>query len=522
MSLQAKLEQQAEEIERLKALLKEKKETDLPQKEVSCTEGEIEELDKSDSKDPKWKQCQLCAHQYRNIRDLEKHYKSRHKEEKYELPDKKLEFGCDQCGKVYKEEQVLKRHKKTVHNADLCRFCGKPQTHIRRHEKICETKEKGKRKRKICDYCGNGFINLFSHLKTCPKRKNQLKGEQLSAPEPQSSTADNNYQRLESDNSYEGLQHEGFTEQEVQAEIFRLGNVAATFQQMASTAVQMASMMGMTLVEGVRSASTGQCLFEAVADQLLNRKPQEDEQPVFGTIVEELGEEQCTHQQLRLHVTNLLREREEAFDRFNFNPPDRALLSEEEALRQRREEWAKQLETLKKGGQYAMDAADLMVDAICAFLGLNMVILRTSSPVEHPFDVHTPQCLGGRAREGYPPLLLMFDEAKAHYEEARPQDVESEKRLMVLFELYTTQRRQDFLKTIEWNYKKNSIEADKEGDDEENPRDKEGDDEENLRDKEGDDEDNPRDAWLAKGGQQQTPGTSKRRKLYQTPGSQCY
>ena len=495
--LEMQVREQATEIQRLKALLEErveKKVSDPPQEKMPGTEKGSQELEMFGER---WKKCHLCAHQYRNIRDLLKHYKAKHSGEKYEEPEKKYEFGCDLCGSVYKEEQVLKRHIKTVHNPEECRFCGKKQTHIRRHEAKCEGKTKGKRKRKICDYCGNGFANLPIHFKSCSNRKLQLKGEQLpscdssqqTAPEPQGSGAEDNYQRI---------QQEEFTENELQEEIVRQGNVASTFDQMANTAVQMASVLGMSLVQGVRSAMTGQCLLESVADQLFHRKPQEDEQLVFGKLIEEIGEEQCSHQNLRLNVVNLLMDSEAAFNRFAYEAPGGALLSEEEAQRHRREEWTRQLEALKERGQYALSAGDLMVDGICAFLGLSIVILRTSSPAKHPFDVHTPECLGGHTREEYPPLLLMFSEEHSHYEEARPQDVASEITLMLLFELYTTEERLAFLNIIDWRYEDNPMEGSEEDG--------------GLGVQLQSTENNPC---------QETPGRSKKmRKLYQTPEGQ--
>ena len=100
-----------------------------------------------------------------------------------------------------------------------------------------------------------------------------------------------------------------------------------------------------------------------------------------------------------------------------------------------------------------MSAADLMVDGVCAFLRLPIVIMRTSSPVDYPFDLHIPECLGVSSRLDCPPLLLLYDHNHSHYEEARPQDISSETQLILLKEIFDCETRGNFLKIIGWKYK---------------------------------------------------------------------
>ena len=85
-----------------------------------------------------------------------------------------------------------------------------------------------------------------------------------------------------------------------------------------------------------------------------------------------------------------------------------------------------------------------MVDGICAALGVNILIMRTDTPDDHPFDLHTPTAFGGQLKQESP-VFLMFDAAKSHFEEARPLDEASEAKLLVV--------QETFLKHNLWPFK---------------------------------------------------------------------
>ena len=211
----------------------------------------------------------------------------------------------------------------------------------------------------------------------------------------------------------------------------RQGQLTEAVDNMVTTAVLMGIEVNITLVPGVRTAATGSCLVEAVSDQINNRKPLEEEELTFSEVLNDLGKDQCTHERLRENVVDLLETNEEAFKRFTIAPEGQDL-SEEEFTELRREAWANELDKLRQRGEYNVSAADLMVDGLCAFLRLPIVIMRTSSPVDYPFDLHIPECLGVGSRLDCPPLLLLYDHNHSHYEEARPQDISSETQLILL------------------------------------------------------------------------------------------
>ena len=120
-----------------------------------------------------------------------------------------------------------------------------------------------------------------------------------------------------------------------------------------------------------------------------------------------------------------------AFERFVHTGPQGEPLPTGE----RRKEYERQLNELRKDNQYAMGAGDLLIDGVSAVLGVNILIMRTDTPNQHPFDMHTPALLGGESKHNSP-IFLSFSERKTHYEEARPLDAASEAKLLVVQETF--------------------------------------------------------------------------------------
>ena len=130
---------------------------------------------------------------------------------------------------------------------------------------------------------------------------------------------------------------------------------------------------------------------------------------------------------IRIKVVEFLWDNELAFERFE--------LGEAVPTGERREEYQRQLNELRKRDQYAMAAADLLIDGASAVLGVNILIMRTDTPDKHMFDLHTPAALGAELKHNSP-IFLMFSAAASHYEEARPLDAASEAKLLDVQETY--------------------------------------------------------------------------------------
>ena len=179
--------------------------------------------------------------------------------------------------------------------------------------------------------------------------------------------------------------------------MMRLEKVEEIVREMEVASVKIASREGICLRIGIRTMANGQCLFESVSAQLSHRRPQdrdETEPLVFQSVLDDLGTEGRTgqlEQFIRVKVVEFLLDNDLAFDRFEHSGAQGEVLP----LGERREEYKRQLNQLRGENQYAMAAGDLMVDGICAVLGVNILIMRTNTPDEHPFDLHTPASLGG-------------------------------------------------------------------------------------------------------------------------------
>ena len=430
--LERQIEEKEEELRRLKALLEENK---IKEKSDKCEDSVVTQ-DEQVKEDSKAYQCEFCTQKIKSSRDLIKHCQKKHNKE-IEKPVKKLLYGCDSCGKVYSEEQTLKYHIKTVHHTERCKFCGEKNTHMKRHEEKCKKKQgkkDSKRKKKKCEFCGTEVVNLPIHLTSCKAGQGKNTTEKKSSQDQIA------------------IQDTALNEAELQEEVVRQRQLYESVDNMMTTAVLMGIEVNITLVPGVRTAATGSCLVEAVSDQINNRKPLEEEELTFSEVLNDLGKDQCTHERLRENVVDLLETNEEAFKRFTIAQEGKDL-SEEELTELRREAWANELDKLRQRGEYNVSAADLMVDGVCAFLRLPIVIMRTSSPVDYPFDLHIPECLGVNSRLDCPPLLLLYDHNHSHYEEARPQDISSETQLILLKEIFDCETRGNFLKIIGWKYK---------------------------------------------------------------------
>ena len=230
------------------------------------------------------------------------------------------------------------------------------------------------------------------------------------------------------------LQHGLMTEAEVQEEVRRLGRIATRVDQMYATADTIATSLGISLREGVRSIARGQCLWEAIEMHILNRRPGEGLPLVFQDLIQELGPEHFHHQRMREGVVDLLQDNERALPLFECTGPGGEFLSEEERV----QEFRRQLAALRQNDQYAYSAADMLVDGLSLLLRLNILLFNTSTPDQLPISFHTPSRLGGddvQARHESP-LILLYDRDGSHYEEARPLDEASEARLLIVQEYF--------------------------------------------------------------------------------------
>ena len=366
--------------------------------------------------------CGHCEARYENYVSLVRHCRRKHQTET-EKPEKVGDYKCEFCSKSYKEKQVLEQHKKNVHNKRNCRFCEKPQSNLKRHEQWCEENQKKKktdRKKKKCSNCNLEVFNLPSHMKICLRKKTN--------PPPALASSMTHQERF-------GLP---MTIAEQEQEAGRLGTVAELVEEMELVSATIASREGISLRTGIKTFANGQCLLESVSAQLLHRRPQDAHQSeplVFRSLVDQLiniegNKREDLEQAIRIKVVDFLCDNDLALDRFVYNRPD---LPDDEYVppAERRQAFQEQLNDLRRGNQYAMSAGDLMIDGVCAALGVNILIMRTDTPDDHPFDLHTPTALGGQLKQESP-IFLMFTEARSHFEEARPFDAASEARLLVI------------------------------------------------------------------------------------------
>ena len=235
---------------------------------------------------------------------------------------------------------------------------------------------------------------------------------------------------------------------EDEAEIDRLQRIAEMANDMERTAAIIASRINMSLCRGVSSAARGQCLFECGSDQILHRvlwlaEEEGEENPLmFQELIDDIGMENLSAQSIREGTVDLLSNNEMAFERFPIETPGDEILPEEV----RRERYAEEMEQLRRGGEYAMGAGDLMADGMSAFLGLYIIMLRSNTPDDHPIQLHIPQTMGGTLRHDMP-LLVIYSENRSHYEEARPADMDSDQKLLFVEEI--------FLENNHWPYRYN-------------------------------------------------------------------
>ena len=421
------------EIEQLKAALVKLRQQDLseeleinsksmPTVSQSVTPSTSKEHQGTREQETTELKCTLCEARYKNYSSLVKHCRKKHNMEA-KKPEKVVDYECGECGKSYKEKQVLEQHKKNVHNKRICRFCEKPQSNLKRHEQWCEENQKKKktdRKKKKCSNCNLEVFNLPSHMKICLRKKTN--------PPPALASSLTHQERF-------GLP---MTIAEQAQEAGRLGTVAALVEEMELVSATIASREGISLRTGIKTFANGQCLLESVSAQLLHRRPQDAHQSeplVFQSLVDQLinidgNKREDLEQAIRIKVVDFLCDNDLALDRFVYNRPD---LPDDEYVppAERGQAFQEQLNDLRRGNQYAMSAGDLMIDGVCAALGVNILIMRTDTPDDHPFDLHTPTALGGQLKQESP-IFLMFTEARSHFEEARPLDAASEARLLVI------------------------------------------------------------------------------------------
>ena len=294
---------------------------------------------------------------------------------------------------------------------------------------MCAKKVTSGSKKTPCPRCHRPVIKLSRHLKTC-------KGKGQAQPPSQSSVK-------MSENLFEGQSFASAPQVDIlclqeQANIERMGNVAELADAMEVTAVKIASRLKMSLTLGIRSMAGGQCLFESASDQIFHRvlwltqgRDEEGNPLMFQEVIDALGNENCSAQSIRQGTVDLLKDNEYAFDKFVFVGPQGEFLSEEA----RREEFNRQLEELRRDDQYAMAAGDVLIDGMSAFLGLSIVLFRTSTPDKHPINVHVPETFGGTLRHDMP-LLLIYDETHSHFEEGRPADMSSDQNLIHVKEIF--------------------------------------------------------------------------------------
>jgi hypothetical protein len=217
-------------------------------------------------------------------------------------------------------------------------------------------------------------------------------------------------------------------------EVERLQQIAILAQQMEDTSVEIASKLSVSLTRGIRSAGRGQCMFECTSDQILNRIAEiergtidglQSQELMFQNLIDAFGRENLEAQAIREGVVNFLSDNPMSFGKFDWDAP-----TEED----RWAEYHRQLAILKVEGEYAIAAGDLMLEGICGYLGVNILILMTSTADKHPFQILTSVAFGGGEFQRTPPLLFQFDRAGSHYEEARPADWESDTNILLLQE----------------------------------------------------------------------------------------
>ena len=224
------------------------------------------------------------------------------------------------------------------------------------------------------------------------------------------------------------MQRDALPDAEAEAEVERLGQIEEVKKRMLEAAQKIGRSISVTIREGVGNAGRGQCLFEAVSDQILKRKSKDGR--TFQFLIEKYGEEFFTPSNLRAGTVALLENNPHSLNWFNWTPE--GIGSQETLpLEERRAEFKKQLEALKADGQYAFAAGDLLLPGLSAYLGLNITLIGTSAQ-SPPLQLIRPQVHGGdESLCGItPPILLAFDDMALHYEDFWPEDEESESALM--------------------------------------------------------------------------------------------
>lgn len=425
IDMAAKLQQKEAEIMQLKGELKAVQISE----EVKITSISVEDV-----REEERHKCHICDSKYLNYVNLVRHYKTKHPDvSTSDIADeeKQLKFECSICGKKFVDKQILLHHHKNVHRKPRCQHCNQEQTHLRRHETMCAKKGSSGPKKTKCPLCDREVVKISRHMKAC-KAKGQDK------PPSESSTSVKVSKNLFEGHTFADAFQVDILGLREQADIERLKQVEEMANAMEETAVKIASRLNMSLTRGVRSVAGGQCLFESGSDQILHRvlwlTQGEDEEVnslMFQEVIDDIGTENCSAQSIREGTIDLLKDNDNAFNKFEIEGPQGQILSEE----MRREEYNRQLEELRREGQYAMEAGDLMADGMSAFLGLNIVLFRTSTPDTHPIHVHVPQTFGGTLRHDMP-LLLIFDADHSHYEEGRPADMASDQNLIYVKEIF--------------------------------------------------------------------------------------
>ena len=425
IEMAAKLQQkEAENVQLKEELIRANKSEDVLITPISVEEVGEEEKHK----------CHICDSKYLNYVSLVRHYKAKHPDvSTSDIPEeeKQLKFECSICKNKFVDKQILLYHQKNVHKKPKCQYCNEGQTQLRRHEKVCAAKKTSGQKKAKCPRCEREVVKLSRHLKVC-KAKGQEK-----PPTERSTSVKKSENLFEGQTFADSVQVDILGLQE-QADIQRLEQVEEMQNAMEETAVIIASRLKMSLTRGVRSAVRGQCLFESASDQILHRvlwltqgEDEEGNPLMFQELIDHVGTENLSAQSIREGTVDLLKDNEDAFNKFAFEGRQGEIVTEEV----RREEYNRQLEELRREGQYAMEAGDLMADGMSAFLGLNIVLFRTSTPDNHPIHVHVPQTFGGTLRHDMP-LLLIYSAEHSHFEEGRPADMASDQNLIYVKEIF--------------------------------------------------------------------------------------
>ena len=206
-------------------------------------------------------------------------------------------------------------------------------------------------------------------------------------------------------------QNEGYIDD---AEVLRLEQLEQRVNAMIDAAKLIMKEHNIDILGGMRNAASGDCLFECILSQLLQRKCEDKGTLLFKDIIEELNIIENGEAKLRNAVIDLLDKNEIAY---SFYSPIIGESTEEE----RREKWNQQLLTLRENNQYAMDAADLLVNGLAAVLGLDIILVLSNSAEDNSnnLSVHPPTVFGGRLTCP-DPIVLIFDRIGGHYEDIRP------------------------------------------------------------------------------------------------------